>query len=601
MKKATILNRMMWLLILLLNVTVSNAQTFNLQTVQPTTIPSGMTLEWYNAKPFTAATKVTNITAVTPGVYYAVYNNGSCLSNPTPFKLVKTDCGSATTNLYAAVDSTNKPGGTKVVFNTAKPVSSANAYTGDPTMAYAGTYYVSYYDAVKDCYTATSTIVVINDLVCFYLVPDFNATTVNVTVKGNVATNDVGVATSTFGSPVALAGNPNTNLPVINADGTYSFVSNLPGVYQFSVSVCRAGQTNCPTELLTITVTDRLDPVSPPIANPDISTTKTGVAVVIPVKTNDHATSPYGALGIPSISEDPSNGATTVNADGTVTYTPNPGFAGVDTFRYQVCDTVELPSMCAKTYVIVTVVPDGYVNTTFGADDYNSTTSAIPVSGNVLINDSDPEGNTQTVTPFTTTDSTGTFTLVANGAYTFTSVPNFIGTVNYPYTVCDNGTPQACAHATVHILVTKGPDYTLSILVDNPIYTNTDTSRDFVMAVYNVNNTLNKGAVQFKILQQLPNKRVASDPAQTTSTFNGGFAVQNNQWNITTQGSFYVFTLKPGVIIPPNGALFVGFQVIEPSTAPVGPQNLSSTITYQSGGDSNISNNSTSIRLTKNN
>jgi hypothetical protein len=32
----------------------------------------------------------------------------------------------------------------------------------------------------------------------------------------------------------------------------------------------------------------------------------------------------------------PANGAAVVNADGTITYTPNPGFSGVDTFTYSV-------------------------------------------------------------------------------------------------------------------------------------------------------------------------------------------------------------------------------------------------------------------------
>lgn len=34
----------------------------------------------------------------------------------------------------------------------------------------------------------------------------------------------------------------------------------------------------------------------------------------------------------------PTNGTLTNNADGTVTYTPNPGYNGTDTFIYQVCD-----------------------------------------------------------------------------------------------------------------------------------------------------------------------------------------------------------------------------------------------------------------------
>ena len=34
----------------------------------------------------------------------------------------------------------------------------------------------------------------------------------------------------------------------------------------------------------------------------------------------------------------PSNGAASVNPDGTIQYTPNPGFSGTDTFEYTISD-----------------------------------------------------------------------------------------------------------------------------------------------------------------------------------------------------------------------------------------------------------------------
>ena len=35
----------------------------------------------------------------------------------------------------------------------------------------------------------------------------------------------------------------------------------------------------------------------------------------------------------------PTHGATTLNADYSITYTPNAGYAGKDRFTYRVCDT----------------------------------------------------------------------------------------------------------------------------------------------------------------------------------------------------------------------------------------------------------------------
>ncbi|MBK7957854.1 MAG: cadherin-like domain-containing protein [Bacteroidetes bacterium] len=77
-------------------------------------------------------------------------------------------------------------------------------------------------------------------------------------------------------------------------------------------------------------------------------------------------------------------------------------------------------------------------------------------------NDTDPENNTQTVTAQTTTTAgKGTLVLNTDGTYTFTPDPSFVGgPVDFAYTTCDNGTPQACATATLHIMVeTRKSDF----------------------------------------------------------------------------------------------------------------------------------------------
>jgi hypothetical protein len=52
-----------------------------------------------------------------------------------------------------------------------------------------------------------------------------------------------------------------------------------------------------------------------------------------------------------------------------------------------------------------------------------------------------------------TLNSKGTLLLNSLGVYTFTPVSTYHGPVNFPYTMCDNGTPQACSQATLYILV----------------------------------------------------------------------------------------------------------------------------------------------------
>ena len=59
-----------------------------------------------------------------------------------------------------------------------------------------------------------------------------------------------------------------------------------------------------------------------------------------------------------TIDSGPSNGSVTVNPDGSIDYTPDANFSGIDSFTYEVCD---VDGECATATVTVTVsaVNDG--------------------------------------------------------------------------------------------------------------------------------------------------------------------------------------------------------------------------------------------------
>ena len=82
----------------------------------------------------------------------------------------------------------------------------------------------------------------------------------------------------------------------------------------------------------------------PPVAEDDINVTTVDVAVSGSVLDND--TDPDAELltvtmvdgnpiGVPIMT---ANGLVVMAADGTYTYTPDPGFVGTDSFDYEVCD-----------------------------------------------------------------------------------------------------------------------------------------------------------------------------------------------------------------------------------------------------------------------
>ena len=127
-----------------------------------------------------------------------------------------------------------------------------------------------------------------------------------------------------------------------------------------------------------------------------------------------------------------------MNADGTYVFTPNANWNGtVPVITYTVSDG-EGGTSSGTLAITVTPVNDSPITVN---DDNLVTPEDTPISGNVLTNDSDPEGNPITVTQFTIFGVTGTFTagqtatipgvgtivVNANGTFTFTPAANYSG------------------------------------------------------------------------------------------------------------------------------------------------------------------------------
>ncbi len=291
--------------------------------------------------------------------------------------------------------------------------------------------------------------------------PDINVGTVGDTLYGNVSTNDETPIGSTYGNPVGNTDNPSTELPVIDPDGSYTFEPDEPGVYIFDVEVCSPrGDTPCPTEVLIITVYDKdKNIVDPPVAHPDFGSTLVDEPVTLNIKGNDEAGEEFGSLGDPTITRQPTNGTATIDPEGNLVYTPDPDFVGTDTLFYEVCDTVAIPDLCTETFVLIEVLPDDENGIT-ATDDYNSGQQGETLTDNALANDIDPNGDSLYVTPFTTTTpGVGTFEIDANGDYTFTPDPEYFGSENYIYEVCD--AKGLCTEATIYITIEEKPEKTL--------------------------------------------------------------------------------------------------------------------------------------------
>ena len=167
-----------------------------------------------------------------------------------------------------------------------------------------------------------------------------------------------------------------------------------------------------------------------------------------------------------TIVSNPTNGTLSISpTTGVATYTPNPGFHGVDTFEYQVCDDGNpLPVTCDEATVVINVNP---VNDPPVATDDNPTTSNLtPVTTQVVNNDGDPNdnGNLDPTTVAIVTPPTNGTVIVdpITGDITYTPNPNFHGTDTYDYVICDDGNPAPvlCDTATVTVTILATPQAT---------------------------------------------------------------------------------------------------------------------------------------------
>ena len=107
-----------------------------------------------------------------------------------------------------------------------------------------------------------------------------------------------------------------------------------------------------------------------------------------------------------------------------------------------------LESVAATKTVSVIAVNDAPV----AVDDYITLTEDIPATGNVLTNDSDPEGNALTAS-LVIAPVNGTVVLNADGSFTYTPNANYAGRDSLQYQVCDNGVPSKCDTAWLHLTV----------------------------------------------------------------------------------------------------------------------------------------------------
>ncbi len=247
------------------------------------------------------------------------------------------------------------------------------------------------------------------------------------------------------GDPLTIVdvADPANGSVVINADGTLTYTpdAGFDGEETFTYTIeDTAGNSSTATVTVCVTAGN-----SAPTANDDADTTDVDTSVVITVLGND--TDPESDPLTVTGTTDPANGSVVVNGDGTVTYTPDAGFVGTDTFDY----TIEDPSGGTSTATVVVVVEDtGPNDPATPVDDSATTDEDTPVVISVLDNDTDPEGDDLTIVD-ASEPTNGSIVVNPDGTITYTPDAGFTGTDSFEYTVEDEGGNYSSAVVTVQV------------------------------------------------------------------------------------------------------------------------------------------------------
>ena len=177
-----------------------------------------------------------------------------------------------------------------------------------------------------------------------------------------------------------------------------------------------------------------------PIAQDDNSTSD-GNSVAVAVLSND-SDADGDTLSIDSITQ-PSNGSAVIRFS-QVIYTPNQGFAGIDTLDYTLSDG-NGHSTTASITIIVTQTSNGNVAPV--AQDDNATSNGTPVTIDVLNNDSDADNDPLNIIGFTHPNN-GSVAAV-NGQIVYTPDQAFSGTDTFTYTISDGKGHSTIASVSV--------------------------------------------------------------------------------------------------------------------------------------------------------
>ena len=201
----------------------------------------------------------------------------------------------------------------------------------------------------------------------------------------------------------------------------------------------------------------------PPVAHDDEVQLLEDSSTTVDVLEND-TDSEGASLEVVTVTQ-PVNGVVVINPDHTVSLTPTVDFSGVITFYYSVSDGSGMDT----GLVLASVEPVN--DPPLAVNDSDVTLENTPVVLNVLSNDSDPDGDTLTITS-NAQPANAIVTIQANNTLVLTPSLDFNGVVTFTYTITDgNG-----ASDSAEVIITVQPVNDPPIAVSDSVTTTEETA-----------------------------------------------------------------------------------------------------------------------------
>ena len=241
---------------------------------------------------------------------------------------------------------------------------------------------------------------------------DAVSTSEDTPIEVDVLANDTDVDGDLDSGSVAILTHPVVGGAEVQLDGTvlYTPTENTNGTDSFVYVACDLAGL-CDLAIVMIDITPVNDA---PMAVDDIAITDPGVPVSVTVLANDYDVD--SEVLTPAIDTAPTNGTSTVEPDATVTYSPNAGYCGIDTFTY-----VAFDGAANSSPATVSVEVECPPNAPIAVDDAFVIEEDVPTAIDVTANDSDPDGDLITTSVTVATEpATGSAVVQADGSVLYT-------------------------------------------------------------------------------------------------------------------------------------------------------------------------------------